>query len=254
MSADGGFANLWLAWVCMKHRICFVTRLRLDACLYDFPAVRVGRGRPAKKGRRLLSPKQMIQQPDLQWTEAEVKWYGGKTRRVTYVTITCLWGAQGYEPLPMRLVLLKDLAGEYKTVALMGIDRHFELTAIEIIEWFVARWSQEVTHREVREHLGVETQRQWSDKAIARITPVLFALYSMVVLMADMIQALAPIKAASAAWYKKKHLTFSDLLREVRRHLWNSRYFNLLSGRDDHEEMFSQERIAALVDQLAEVA
>jgi hypothetical protein len=54
----------------------------------------------------------MFKQPGLKWTEAEVKWYGGKIRRVAYATTTCLWCTQGDEPLPIRLVLLKDLAGE----------------------------------------------------------------------------------------------------------------------------------------------
>ena len=254
LTTDGGFANTWLAWVCLKQCVCLVTRLRNDACLYDFPAPHQGRGRPSKKGRRLLSPKQMFKQKDLQWTEAEVRWYKGKKRRVAYATMTCMWGAQGSDPLPIRLVLLKDLFGEYEPIALMGVDASFELTAIEIIEWFVARWNQEVTHREVREHLGVETQRQWSDKAIARTTPALFALYSIVCLIADSFEQKALLKISKAAWYKKESLTFADLLREVRRHLWEHKYFNMLYKKGDHEKIFPPEYVTALMDQLAEVA
>jgi len=254
LTADGGFANIRLGWVCIKYHICLITRLRLDARLFDFPPEYTGRGRPPKKGLRLFSPKQMFKQPNLKWIEADVKWYGGKMRRVAYVTTTCLWCAQGEEPLPIRLVLLKDLAGEYKPVALMGIDELFQLTALEIIEWFVARWNQEVTHREVREHLGVETQRQWSDKAIARTTPALFGLYSLVVLIADRLHASFPLKLGSTAWYKKTHLTFSDMLREVRRHLWGSRYFNWLYEKGDHIKTLSRGWIAILIDELSEVA
>lgn len=254
LTADGGFANVRLAWVCLKHNICLVTRLRLDARLFDFPPEYTGRGRPSKKGRRLFSPKQMFKQPGLKWTETEVKWYGGKIRRIAYVTITCLWCAQGDEPLPIRLTLLKDLEGEYEPIALMGVDALFQLTAIEIIEWFVARWNQEVTHREARDHLGVETQRQWSDKAIARTTPVLFGLYSLIVLMADRLQTTFPLPLGGSAWYKKKHATFADMLREVRRHLWRGRYFSWLYEKGDHEETLSPEWIADLVDELSEVA
>jgi hypothetical protein len=254
LTADGGFANARLAWICLKYNICLVTRLRLDACLFDFPPEYTGRGRPPKKGRRLFSPKQMFKQPGLKWIEAEVKWYGGKIRRVAYATMTCLWCVQGEEPLPIRLILLKDLSGEYKPIALMGVDALFQLTAIEIIEWFVARWNQEVTHREVRDHLGVETQRQWSDRAIARTTPVLFGLYSLIVSMVDGLQTTFPLKLGSTAWYKKKHPTFADMLREVRRHLWRSRYFNWLYDKGDHEETLSPEQIAALIDELSEVA
>lgn len=254
LSADGGFANTRLAWICLKYNIRLVTRLRLDARLFDFPQDYTGRGRPSKKGRKLFSPKQMFKQPSLKWTEAEVKWYGGKKRKVAYVTTTCLWCAQGAEPLPIRLTLLKDLSGEYEPIALMGVDALFQLTAIEMIEWFVARWNQEVTHREVRDHLGVETQRQWSDKAIARTTPVLFGLYSLIVLMADRLQTSFSLKLGNTAWYKKKHPTFADMLREVCRHLWSSRYFNWLYGGDDHEKTLSSEQIADLIDELSEVA
>jgi hypothetical protein len=254
LTADGGFANVRLAWICLKYNICLVTRLRLDARLFDFPPEYTGRGRPPKRGQRLFSPKQMFKQSGLKWTDVKVKWYGGKIRQVAYATITCLWAAQGDEPLPIRLTLLKDLEGEYEPIALMGIDALFQLTAIEIIEWFVARWNQEVTHREVRDHLGVETQRQWSDKAIARTTPALFGLYSLIVLMADHLQTSSSLKLGSTAWYKKKHPTFADMLREVRRHLWSSRYFNYLYGGGDHEETLSPERIAALIDELSEVA
>jgi hypothetical protein len=253
-TADGGFANVRLAWVCLKQNVSLVTRLRLDACLYDFPPEYAGCGRPPKRGRKLYSPKEMFKQAGLKWIEVEVKWYGGKTRRVEYATITCLWCSQGEEPLPIRLTLLKDLAGEYEPIALMGVDALFQLTAIEMIEWFVARWNQEVTHREVREHLGVETQRQWSDKAIARTTPALFGLYSLIVLIAEQLQATSPLRLGNTAWYQKKHVTFADMLREVRRHLWGSRYFNWLYGGDDHEESLSPERISALVDELSEVA
>lgn len=176
----------------------------------------------------------------------------GKKKAVAYAMTTCLWCAQGSEPVPIRLVLLKDLSGEYEPVALMGIDALFQLTAIEIIEYFIARWNQEVTHREVREHLGVETQRQWSDKAVARTTPALFALYSFIILMID--GASKAPEISKAAWYQKEHLTFADMLCEVRRHLWEHRYFNLLRENDDHEKIFSPEHLADLMDQLSEVA
>ncbi len=162
----------------------------------------------------------MFKHPGIRWIETEVRWYKGKMRRIAYATMTCMWGAQGQSPLPIRLVLLKDLAGEYEPIALMG----------------------------------VETQRQWSDKAIARTTPALFALYSIVCLIADSFQKIAPLKNSKTAWYKKESITFADLLGEVRRHLWEHRYFNILYGGGDHEKIFPPEYAAILMDQLAEVA
>jgi hypothetical protein len=46
-----------------------------------------------------------------------------------------------------------------------------------------------VTFEESRANLGIETQRQWSDLATRRATPLLFGLYSLVALFG---QALHP--------------------------------------------------------------
>ena len=53
-----------------------------------------------------------------------------------------------------------------------------------MLTWFVRRWTMEVTLEEARAHLGMETQRQWNDRAIARTTPALLSLYSIITLTA----------------------------------------------------------------------
>ena len=91
-----------------------------------------------------------------------------------------------------------------------------------ILGRFVWRWRIETTFQEVRRHLGVETQRQWSDLAILRTTPVLLGLFSLVTLWADDLMgnaATAPHPRA-AAWYAKPLPTFSDAIAAVRRALW----------------------------------
>jgi hypothetical protein len=130
----------------------------------------------------------------------------------------------------------------------MGTD--VTLSAIVIIEEFVKRWSIEVTFREVREHLGVETQRQWSNKAILRETPALFALYSIVILIG---LQLRPVPIRTAAWYSKQSNTFSDILVEVRRVLWRERYFAQVAENKDLIEIFTKEGLMAeIIDHLAE--
>ena len=84
------------------------------------------------------------------------------------------------------------------------------------------RWQLEVTFQQVRAHLGVETQRQWSDRAIARTTPVLFGLFSWITLAAHMLQKERPATPRSAAWYAKSLPTFADTIALVRRHLWHA--------------------------------
>jgi hypothetical protein len=245
--ADGGFASAQLAWTALKLNISLISRLRLDARIFDFPEMKEGPGRPAKRGRRLLPPKKLLKDANTPWKEAEVQWYEGRKQKVRYVTTTCLWSPIGGEPIPIRLVVMIDPAGRFESSALMSTD--ITLSAIAIIEEFVKRWSIEVTFREVREHLGVETQRQWSDKAIARETPALFALYSMVILMG---LKLGQITIRTSAWYSKKGVAFSDILVEVRRILWGERYFSQVIEKGELTKIFSQNRLAEILNQLAE--
>jgi hypothetical protein len=246
--ADGGFASAELAWTALKLNIGLISRLRLDARIFDFPEVKNGPGRPAKRGRRLLAPKILLKCANTPWQEMEVRWYRGQKKKIQCVTTTCLWSPIGGEAIPIRLVVIKDPAGRFESAALMSTD--VTLSALVIIEEFVKRWSIEVTFREVREHLGVETQRQWSNKAIARETPALFALYSIVILIGLQLGG-APIRAA--AWYSKRINTFSDVLVEVRRILWRERYFVQVSENRDLTEIPTQEGLVAeILEHLSE--
>ena len=211
---DGEFATASLAWVCLKYKVTLVSRLRLDARLFNFPEPHIGPGRPAKKGERLKTPKQALEMEGLDWQEQEVAWYGDKLRKVLTLTSTALWHVSGRDPVPIRFVIIRDPENAFQSVTLMSTD--VSMTVQRIIELFVERWGIEVTFREVRDYLGVETQRQWSDKAIARTTPVLFGLYSIIVLLGNRLFQLGKAKPQQAAWYSKDSLTFSDLLIAVR--------------------------------------
>jgi hypothetical protein len=215
---DGGFASGHLAWVCLKRKIGLVSRLKMNACLYDFPPEDTGkRGRKRIKGDRLINFKQMIAMSDLGWKEASIEVYG-KKKVIKYVSNTCLWGVDGFSPVPIRWVLVVHPDGELDPLPLMSTD--VTLTPEKVVELYVRRWNHEVTFEEVREHLGVETQRQWSDKAIARTTPILLSLYTIVCLIANRLNEEHPIEVAQTAWYEKKDATFSDLLTAVRKVLW----------------------------------
>lgn len=197
----------------------------MNARIYALPEeVPAGkRGRKPKKGARLISFKEMLAREDLPWEEAEIAGYDGKKKRVRYLTNTAMWGADGFQPIAIRWVLIIDPTGEMDPLPLMSTD--VNLTAIRIIELYVDRWGLEVTFQEAREHLGVETQKQWSDKAIARTTPVLMGLYSMVCLIGNRMNEEAPLIAEKTAWYNKERVTFSDLLKAVRVALWKDNLF-----------------------------
>jgi hypothetical protein len=114
-------------------------------------------------------------------------------------------------------VLVRDPRGSFRTQALLCTDLDAE--PLQIRSWFVLRWQLEVTFHEVRAHLGVETQRQWSPVAILRTTPALLGLFSVVTLLAHTWMPTAGGVARHAAWYTKAAPTFVDALALVRRHL-----------------------------------
>ena len=125
------------------------------------------------------------------------------------------------------------------------------LTPEPIVTWVIQRWNVEVTFEESRRHLGVETQRQWSDRAIARTTPALLALFSLVCLMAQaLIMTGSPLPLRLTAWYRKTEATFSDVLAMVRRVLWAEKYFHPSTVREK-PILFHRDEWEVLLDQLA---
>ena len=217
---DGGFAIGKLALDCICYEATLVSRMKMNARLFDFPEERLPgkRGRQPLKGKQLMNFKQMLSLPNLPWKEAEIMGYSGVKRLVRYVSNTCMWGADGSQPIPIRWVLIVDPSGKMDPMPLMSTDPL--LAPEQMITLYIERWNLEVTFEEVREHLGVETQRQWSDKAIARSTPILMGLYSMVCLMGARLGQKELLKVERTAWHQKEHVTFSDMLRAVRMTIW----------------------------------
>jgi DDE superfamily endonuclease len=199
--------------------ITVITRLRLDAALYDPAPPRTAgtKGRPRRKGRRQPTVQARLIDPQAVWEALTVRWYGGVLRTIEVATATAIWYHGGMPPAPIRWVLIRDPDGGFEPQALLSTD--LELTACQIVEWYVLRWQLDVTFHEVRDHLGVETQRQWSDLAILRTTPALLALFSLVTLVAHRLDPSAA-SLRQAAWYEKALPTFADALAVVREHLW----------------------------------
>lgn len=202
--ADSSFAALELlaAVSQMTHPVHMITRLRLDAALYKpAPPRKDGQmGRPRLKGARLPNLSTILTNPKTQWqTVTVLGWYGGRERVVEVMTGTAVWYHTGMPVVPMRWVLVRDPEGKFDSQALLCTNQ--AITPVQILEWFVRRWQIEVTFEEVRAHLGVETQRQWSDKAIARTTPTLLGLFSLVTLLAHHLLGQQKFTVRQAAWY-----------------------------------------------------
>jgi hypothetical protein len=228
MVADSTYAVIeLLKQVSDTPEVSLITRLRLDAALYDpAPARAPGQhGRPRKKGARRPTLQQMLTAPQTRWTRMTVThWYGGEARVVEVCTETAVWYHGGLPPVAIRWFLIRDPQDEFAPQAL--VTTQLDHTPAQMLEWFVRRWTMEVTFEEARTHLGIETQRQWSDLAIGRTTPALFGLYSLVTRLAHgLLQADASV-VRTAAWYAKPCPTFADTIAVVRRELWSSCYFN----------------------------
>lgn len=221
---DSSFAVfVLLDRVSRLKNVSLITRLRMDAQLYDFaPTRKPGQtGRPRIKGARRPSPEQRLEDPKTKWEKLEVEnWYGGGKRQVEVYSETCLWGTTGKPSVPVRWVLVRDVLSEFEPCAFLSTELAHE--PIQILTWFVRRWRMEVTFEESRAHLGIETQKQWNDLAIVRSTPVLFALFSLVTLLAHTLIKDQTKIVRTATWYTKEQPTFSDALALVRRCLWSS--------------------------------
>ncbi|MBY0330276.1 MAG: hypothetical protein K2X49_06370 [Acetobacteraceae bacterium] len=115
---------------------------------------------------------------------------------------------------------MRDPSGEKAPRAFLCTDLNPEPS--DILRWFVRRWRTETTFEEARRHLGVETQRQWSDLAILRTTPALLAPFSLVTLWARELGAERGPMIECVRWYRKPLPTFSDALALVRHQLWTA--------------------------------
>jgi len=224
---DGGLIALKLGHRCRNfaNPVTLVSRLRLDAQLYDEPEAQPP-GKPGpkpKKGQRQPALKQRLEDPKTRWRTMTIPWYGGIMRTLDITSGRSLWYTPGENPLPMQWVLVRDPLGKMKPAAFLCTD--LDVSPEQILQWYVMRWNVEVTFEDARAHLGLETQRQWSEWAIARTTPALLGLYSLVVLLAQHLSGEHALTTRTTAWYVKPEATFSDVIALVRRYLWQHTEF-----------------------------
>src|SRR3982751_4961518 len=229
---DSSFSAIELLREVGRH-LCMISRIRLDAGLYWPPPPRP-RGplaRPRVKGARLPNLSARLADPATSWRRVSINgWYGQSTRRLAIVSGTALWHHPGMQ-VPIRWVLVRDPEGGKKLQAFLCTN--LDADPVDILRWFVRRWRVETTFEEARRHLGLETQRQWSDLAILRTTPALLGLFSLVTLWATQLEAAQGLLPECVRWYPKHAPTFSDALALVRRELWTSPTF---AGSRDHRD------------------
>jgi len=220
---DGAYSSTELGLTCRACQVTLIAPLRADACLYAPLPPRPPRqeGRPRVVGERLPRLDHILADPTTHWQKTTVTWYGEGKRQLEWCSGTGWWYRYRarHQPLPLCWVISRDPTGERETRLYFSTDP--TLSGLDILLAFMSRWSAEVTFEESRAHLGIETQRQWSDAAIERSTPCLFALYSLVTLFGKLLYPKGDVPVRQTAWYHKKHATFSDVLSIVRFCLWN---------------------------------
>lgn len=220
MVADSSFAALELLGATLR-KLSVVTRLRLDAALFDPAPERApdAVGRPRRKGARQPTLKDRLIAEDTAWRPVTLsQWYAQVDKIVEIASGTAVWFHKALPTVPLRWVLVRDPEHKLQPQAFLCTDLSAE--PVQILEWFVRRWQIEVTFEEARAHLGMETQRQWSDRAIACTTPSVLALFSIVTLTAKQLVQKDNSITRHAAWYAKDSPTFSDTIALVRRSLW----------------------------------
>jgi hypothetical protein len=181
LMGDTAYTVLELGLHAQAQQVTMITTGRLDAVLHEPLPERTQYtiGHPRVVGKRLPHLETVFLEPHTQWQELTLDWYGQGKRSLEISTGTALWYRSGSDPLPLRWVLTRDPSGKHPPKAIFSTDPI--QTAEQIVKDFMKRWSLEVTFEEGRAHMGIETQRQWSDLAIERTTPLLFGLYSLVI-------------------------------------------------------------------------
>jgi hypothetical protein len=122
----------------------------------------------------------------------------GGVYAVEVATDTAVWYHAGKPPVALRWGLMRAPHERCKAHALLST--HVAHTCAQMLAWFVRRWTMAVTFEEARAHLGMETPRQWHDRAMARATPALVRLYSIITLTAHLLIEKGATCVRSTAW------------------------------------------------------
>lgn len=223
---DGSYATYELMIKAQKSNVGLIARMKMNARLFEPPKAQPKhkRGPKPQIGARLPKMEERLKDTQTKWQRATFQqWYGNKEKQMLFCSGVAIWDSNKGYRVNLRWVLLKDPEDQLKPVLIACSN--MECQPSDMIRFFVRRWRVEVTFAEVRRHLGVETQRQWSDLAIERTTPVLMALKSIACLLANELFVQGKLEIKTAAWYPKTHFTFSDILAAVRQQIWAKNNF-----------------------------
>jgi hypothetical protein len=156
-------------------RIDILTRLRHDAALFALPPKerkKSQRGPTPVWGKRISPPRQGGRWPG-QWRQGTAFIYG-RERVVRYKEVVCQWRVLGHGEQVKAVVAAVEDYKERFTLVCSARD----LSGLQIVELFCARFRQEDCFRDLKQRLGWEECRAWTRNPIERTTAALLATYS----------------------------------------------------------------------------
>lgn len=225
---DGGYATHELAAALCPasprerlRSVSLVSRFPLKGATYAPPPPYAGRGRRPIRGAKLPTPQEVAAGPATAWTRLRVRWYGGTRKKVLVCSRTGLWYRAGCGATPVRWVVVRVPGSARCDEAFFTTDT--EMSPKAIIESFVRRWGLETTFQEARAHLGLETLRNRTPHAVRRSVPMLLALYSLIVVWFARHVRHPEAWVRRTPWYRKRHVTFSDMLAAAREDILRER-------------------------------
>jgi len=224
---DGGFAlrsvvRPLIAPEDDSPRVEFLTRLRHDARLY---APLPQRHRANRKWGRRLAPPHRGGHWERHWRQGQAFLYG-RWRTVRWKEVVCRWHVAGHD-VPVKAVVAR-VEGYKKRFTL--VSSAADLTGLQMVELFCARFRQEDAFRDLKQQLGWEECRAWTRNPIERTSQAQWVTLSLLRLAQSRLEA-----AGAVAWWfrppwnkRKDRPSVLDAERLFRRH--RGEIQQLLSG------------------------
>ncbi len=211
-----------------------ISRIKRNAEIYDLPVKpkKKGRGRPRKKGKRLLCPQKMAKSVR-HWQKVEVCERGKSRIRLVHSKVL-LWYRVSQQPI--LLVISRDPEGKEKDDFFFTTD--VRMSPAEVIECYADRWAIEDTFKNVKQYLGGQEPQTFKGQGPERAAGLSLWLYSAVWLwylkqkssrQYFMVQPWNPLKCRPS---------FADAIACLRRELWRERIKGMFGNSAVHDKKF----------------
>jgi len=222
--------------------------LHWKAALFERPGPYGGKGRRPKKGRRLPTPKAMIEDTAAYPAEVLKVAFPKETRGLRVQVIRDVLWYRGSKDEPVMVVLVRDPVGQWRDEALVATDP--SASAGFVILGYCRRWSVELAFFDSKQFLGLHEPRVRSERSVERAHPMAWLVGSLTILWYCLGGHEGSQVVRERPWYKKKVTpTFTDMLGALRLQMWEHEIYG-----ESGEEAPSPERIRSLLYKLSAVA